>query len=245
MEFFRGKYMDFSAIQGVDLILLGGESSEWETLLDEWEQAESYLGRKSCYERSLELKNRVPIPPSLVYREAHLREQALAAIEALEKMDKWQDAALSKLEHGGERGDISLLSWGTAELKDICDKMVTEKPLWTDSQIGEVQPHYERARQAIILFFPEWIGVQAPRSDSPDHVGDFKHKMISLIGKNLKKLGLEEQFQALETHTLQAIRKAETIAEAHQLLRDVNSWLTTHGDAVRIIRIAKSEALLR
>jgi hypothetical protein len=241
---FRGKFIDLSALHGVDFILLGGESSEWETLLDEWEQAESHLGRKSCYERSAELKKRVPIPPSLAYREVHLREQTLASIQVLEKMDKAQDAAISKLGHGEERSDISLLSWGAADLKDICDKMAAEKPLWTDSEIGEVQPHYERARQAIILFFSDWIGLQAPRSDSPDHVGDFKHKMINLTGKNLKKIGLEAQFLELETHTLQAIRKAETIAEVHQLLRDVNSWLTTHGDAIRIVRIAEIRGLI-
>ncbi|MEI7903615.1 MAG: hypothetical protein WCK89_25540, partial [bacterium] len=77
--FFRGKFIDLSALHGVDLILLGEESSVWETLLDEWEQAESHLTRKSCLERSLELRNRVPVPPSLGYREVHLREQALAS----------------------------------------------------------------------------------------------------------------------------------------------------------------------
>jgi hypothetical protein len=74
-------------------------------------------------------------------------------------------------------------------------------------------------------------------------VGDFKHKMLYTIGGNLKKLGLEAQVEELEKHTLQVIRKAETMAEAHQLIRDVKSWLTTHGDAVRIVRVAEIRGL--
>jgi hypothetical protein len=35
------------------------------------------------------------------------------------------------------------------------------------------------------------------------------------------------------------IRKAETIAEARQLVRGVSSWLTSNGDALRIVRIAQ------
>lgn len=241
---FRGKFIDLSALHGVDLIHLGEASSEWETLLDEWEQAESHLVRKSCLERSLELKSRVPVPPSLGYREVHLSELSSASIEAMEKMDNMQDGAISKLERGTERRDVGLLTWGAVELKEICDKMAMEKPLWTDFQIAEVQPHYERGRQSAILYFPDWLPRQTPKSDNPEAVGDFKHKMLHVFGGNLKKLGLEPQFQQLETHTIQVIRKAETIAEAHQLLRDVKSWLTAHGDAVRIVRVSEIRGLL-
>ena len=239
---FRGKFIDLSALHQVDFTLLGEASSEWETLLDEWEQSDNHLTRMSCLERSIELKIRVPVPPSLAYREVHLREQASAAIEAMVKMEKAQNEAISKVEQGVERRDVALLTWGTASLKEICDKMSAEKPAWTDSQIAEIQPHYEKARQAIILFFPEWITRQAPRTDAPDAIGDFKHKMLRLVGGNLKKLGLEPQAQQVEAQTLQVIKKAETIAEARQLLRDVQSWLTAHGEALRIVRVAEIRA---
>ena len=240
---FRGKFIDLSALHGVDLILLGEELSAWETLLDEWEQAESHFARKSCLERSLELKNRVPVPPSFGYREVHLREQAVTSVGAMEKMERTLDDGISKIEQGTERHDVGQLTWGAATLKDISDKMVAEKPLWTDFQIAEVQPQYERARQAVILLCPEWVTRQTPKSASPAAVGDFKHKMLSLVGKNLKKIGLEAQVEELEKHTLQVIRKAETMAEAHQLIRDVKSWLTAHGDAVRIVRVAEIRGL--
>ncbi|MBU3932524.1 MAG: hypothetical protein KKF01_08805, partial [Proteobacteria bacterium] len=236
---FRGKFIDLSALHGVDLILLGEASSEWESLLDEWEQSENHLACKSCLGRYRELKNRVPIPPLMAYRAEHLREQALASIDAMEKMDKEQDEAISKMVQGEERHEIGLLSWGAAALKSLGDKMVAEKPLWTDSQISEIQPHYERARQAIILFFPDWLARQAPMTEAPDKVGDFKHKMINLTGGNLKKIGLGAQVEQVETHTLYVIRKVQTTVDARQLLRDVQSWLTAHGDAVRIVRIAE------
>ncbi|MFC1461735.1 hypothetical protein ACFLQR_04375, partial [Verrucomicrobiota bacterium] len=239
---FRGKFIDISALHQVDLTLVGAASSEWETLLDEWEQADNHLTRKSCLERSIELKSRVPVPPTLAYREVHLREQAASSLEAMVRLDRDQNEAISKVEQGVERREVGLLTWGAAALKEICDKMTAEKPAWTDSQIAEIQPHYEKARQAVILFFPEWIIRQAPKTDAPDAIGDFKHKMLHLVGGNLKKLGLETQAQQVETQTLQVIKKAETIVEARQLLRDVQSWLTAHGDATRVVRVAEIRA---
>lgn len=239
---FRGKFIDISALHQVDLTLVGEASSAWETLLDEWEQADNHLTRKSCLERSIELKSRVPVPPNLAYREMHLKAQAAASLEAMVKLDRDQNEAISKVEQGKERRDVGLLTWGTAALKKICDDMLVEKPAWTDSQIAEIQPHYENARQAVILFFPEWITRQVPTTDAPDAIGDFKHKMLHLVGGNLKKLGLETQAQQVETQTLQVIKKAETIVEAKQLLRDVQSWLTAHGDASRVVRVAEIRA---
>lgn len=240
---FRGKFIDLSALHGVYLILLGEESSEWETLLDEWEQCDNHLTRKSCCERAEELKQRVPVPPAMGYREMHLREQALKAIEAIAKIDKAQNDAISKAEQGKEHQDVGLLTWGAVELKKICDTMISEKPLWTDSQIAEIQPHYERAKQTVILFFSEWLARQAPKNDAPDTVGDFKHKMLHLVAGNLKKLGLEQESDQVEAHTLQVIRKAETVVDARQLMRDVDLWLTKHSSASKNVRIADLRAL--
>jgi hypothetical protein len=241
--FFKGKFIDLAALHGVDLISIGEASSEWETLLDEWEQAENHLARRTCLERATELRTRVPVPPSLAYREVHLREKSAAAVQALARMDKDQNDAISRIEQGVERRDVSLLSWGAADIKKLIDKMTAEKPLWTDPQIAETQPHYERARQAVVLFLADWLPRQSPVSDAPVEVGNFQHKMVHLLGGNLKSISLETERQQVEAYTLQVIRKAQTVAEAHQLLRDVGSWLTSHGDATRIVRVADIRAL--
>ena len=240
---FRGKFIDLSALHQVDFTFLGEASEEWEALLDEWEQADNHLARKSCLERSLELKSRVPVPPALAYREVHLKEQSASAIEALGRLEREQNEAISKTEQGAERRDVGLLTWGAAALKDIYDKMSAERPAWSDSQIAEIQPHYERARQAVIQIFLDWLGRQAPRDGTPDAAGDFKHKMIRLIGGNLKKLGLEDQYDQLEKRTSDVIKNVETAAESRQIAREVQLWLTSHGDATRFVRVAELRAL--
>jgi hypothetical protein len=158
-------------------------------------------------------------------------------------MDEAQSSAIAKIEQGLERHDVSSLSWGAALLRELSEKMTAEKPAWTDNQIAEVLPHYERARQAVVMHFKEWIARQTPRGETPDAVGDFKYRMIRLVGGNLKHIGLEELSLEVEARTGAVIRQAETIAEAHQLLRDVSSWLTSHGEATRIVRVADLRAL--
>lgn len=242
-EIFKNKFINISAIGNADLMSIGEASSEWEILLDEWEQCSNYLARISCLERSIVLKKRQPLPPLLVYREDLLRNQAISAMEILKKTDDDQDDALSRVENGFNRREIGLLAWGVGDLKSLYDKMVAEKPLWTESQIEKLMPYIERGRQAIVQYFPEWLENQAPKSDAPADVGDFKHKMIRKIGPNIKKLALNNEHEELETYTLQIVKRAEQIAEAQQLHRDVQSWITAHGDAAKIGRVYEIRAL--
>lgn len=242
-EIFKNKFINISAISNADLMSISEASSEWDNLLDEWEQCSNYLARISCLERSISLKTKQPIPPLLVYREERLREQATTAMENLQSVDDKQEEALSKIVNGFSRREVALLAWGVGDIKTLSDKMISEKPLWTDSQIEALQPHIERGRQAIVQFFAEWLDNQVPKSDAPADVGDFKHKMIRVIGPNIKKLELNTEHEELEAYTLQIVKKSEQIAEAHQLIRDVQSWINSHGDAVRIGRVYELRAL--
>jgi hypothetical protein len=241
---FRGKFIDLNGLRGIDLVMLGEESSEWEVLLDEWEQAESYLVRVACHNRASALKRRIPVPPALAYREIHLEELARTAHAALAKMEEKQEDAFRKLESGSNRGDAGLIAWGATALRELCLQMTKEKPLWDEHQVAELQPHIERARQEIIHLFPAWLNRQTPRSDAPDAIGDFKHQLVRLIGGNLKKLELNDLFELLEKHVGQIVRNAETAAEARQLIRDVRSWQMSHGNAHRVVRVAEGDALL-
>lgn len=49
-------------------------------------------------------------------------------------------------------------------------------------------------------------------------------------GGNLKKLGMKKQYEELEAHTMAQMRRAETVANARHLVRDVESWMDQHGD---------------
>ncbi|MEW6378860.1 MAG: hypothetical protein AB1611_04555 [bacterium] len=241
---FRSKFLDLMALKDVALAFIGEASSEWESFLDEWEQAESYLDRANCLERAEELKKRVPVPPASNYRFFHLEELAKAASIELKKMDSAQNDAINKLELGFKQDSISILSWGAVSLMELIERMTSEGVLWTRHQTEELQPLVERARQIIIQIFPAWLARQAPKDDSPDSIGNFKHKMLRLVGNNLKRLGLDEQYNELEARTNLLIRNAETAADARKLIRDVRSWLEQHRDACRIPRIAKIRGYL-
>jgi hypothetical protein len=236
---FRGKFIDISSMNDVMLILLGKESSEWEVLLDEWEQAVSYYDRVNYFNRALELKKRVPVPPVHGYRLAHLESQAQESATAIGNKEEKLNGALNKLEKGFDREDIGQLAWGAAMLLELRNNMALQSPLWAEQQIKELDPLIERGRQASIQFFPGWLLNQSPKSDSLDAMGDFKHYMLRLVGGNLKKLGLEDQCQELEKRVAFLVRNAEAAAAANQLTRDITSWLDQHSDVFRIARVAE------
>lgn len=242
-DIFKKKFLDIVALQNVELTFIGEASSEWETLLDEWELAESHLEKYFFLKKSWELKKRIPIPPTYRYRFIHLDEQSCEAFSSLKKMEKEQDDAFSKIEVGENKKHVGLLSRGAVKLIKIKERMIEEEMLWEKHQIEELEPHIERATQLIVQIFPIWITGQRPVNNTPEAVGDFKHVMLRKIRGNLIKLGLTELSDELEQHTRRAIKQAETIAEANQLIRDVRSWIDSNVDALRLARVAKIRGL--
>ena len=197
-----------------------------------------------CCKRAVELKQRLPVPPALGYREIHLEEVAGGAAKATSEMQLKEEDALSKIKSGGEKKNVSLIAWGAATLDDLIDQMEEGQPRWEDHEIDTLRPHVERAKQEITQYFHEWLSYQAPRGDTPDAVGDFKHKMLRQTGGSLKALELDSLAEELEKQVAQIIRNAETAAEARQLVRDVRSWQLTHRDAHSVVRVADGRALL-
>lgn len=242
-ELFVRKFLDLGRLDGVELIPVGDISSEWQALLDEWDQAESHSDRVDCLTRALELKARIPVPPALVYRYAHLEDQGEGAVASLRAMEEKQNRALERIEQGLERDDVGRLSWGAADLARLRDSMQNEGVLWTDFQKAELQLRIDRARQSIIQIFPQWLLRQMPANDSPVGVGDWKHRMLRLTGGNLQALSLGDQFEALEEHVQSMVRSAETAADARELLRTVRNWLSEHRDALRLVRVAALRGL--
>lgn len=240
---FRGNFIDVSSLHDVELMFSGDSSSEWENLLDEWEQAETYCARRDWYIKAEELKRRLPLPPSQAYRELHLEELGKTAFIELKKNEEIQESAISKIDNGLERSDVALLSWGTADLVDLIARMTSKKPLWSDHEIEKIKPIAERSRQTLIHLFPDWLKRQSPKDGTPDAVGEFKHKMIHKVGGSLQKLKLDELQDELVKYTNTVIRKVELIASAHQMVREIGLWLTTHAQATSFVRIAELRAL--
>jgi len=242
-KLFRGKFLNLSALNGVDFLLLEEASSEWETLLDEWEQSSDYNARVSYLRRSVELKKRTPIPPLLVYREESLKQVGIDANSAIQNLEKTRDEAWKKIEKSQRFYDCSLTLWAADMLKELLDKMISEQPLWTDDQIERLEKDYISARQYTVQLFPDWLTLQSPASDSPSAIGDFKHKMLRVFGKKLKRIGLDEEFSQIEKHTNQSVKNAELIADAKEVGRHIQTWISEHDTGTKIPRIAEVREL--
>lgn len=244
---FKGKFLDINLLQNAELVTLDDKaSSEWESLLDEWENEKSYYGKIECVKRAEELKNRIPVPPSLRYRYEHFNQQSIEAKDALEKMDEDISNALMRLDRGNEMDNVSELSRGASDLLKLKEQMISEVPAWTDHQIDELTPHIEKSKQSIIQIFSHWLSQQTPRGDQPDQIGDFKHWLLNLIGGNLQRLELIEQYEELVKRTHELTKRAEITAQAKQLVREIQSYLIQNKeDAFRIVRVAKIRSLLK
>ena len=241
---FRSKHIDVARIEGVSLVPLNEGSSEWEELFDEWEQVESYYMRSRCLKRANELRLRIPVPPALRYRFDHLEEQGLKAQSELNTMKNDIGESLEKIYDAEERGNVSSLSWGAAELVKLQKRMRLEGSLWTRHEVSALDPSIEMATQTIVQMFSGWMSRQSLESDAPDVVGKFKHRMMHLVGGNLKELGLVEQYQQLESRVTALVRNAETSAEARQLIRTVRFWLDENSNVLRIVRVAAVRGLM-
>jgi hypothetical protein len=242
---FKGKFLDINLLQNVELIKPGKDSFEWEILLDEWEIEKSYYGKIECAKRVEKLKRRIPISPSIIYRYEHLNEQSIEAKQALEKMEENINNALMRLERGREKDNVSELSRGASDLLKLKEQMISEVPAWEDHQIDELTPYIEKSKQAIIQIFSHWLSQQSPKGDQPDKIGDFKHWLLNLVGGNLQKLGLIEQYEELVKRTNELTKRAEITAQARQLVRDIQSYLQQNKEALRIVRVAEIRSLLK
>ncbi len=235
---FRGKYLDLVKLDHIDLIKSGAESSEWKEILDEWEQATYYEDRLDCYHRALNLKERIAIPHALSYKFDHLKNLADNALTKIEEKNKKVEDALGKIENGYEKSDAGLISWGGSDLKTLQEKMQKDSS-WMPEEVSELDKEIEYARQATIQTFPNWLPSKVPRFDTPTEIGNYQHYMLRVVGNNIKNLGLNNEFDLLQQHVSKAIEKANTIAEARQLIRDVDSYITAHNDVGRLLRMAE------
>lgn len=242
---FKGKFLDINLLQDVELIKPGEDSSEWESLLDEWENEKSYYGKIECAKRAEKLKRRIPISPSIIYRYEHLNKQSNEAKQALEKMDDDINNALMRIERGNEKDNVSKLSQGASDLLKLKEQMMSEVPAWTDHQIDELTPHIEKSKQAIIQIFSHWLLQQSPRGNQPDKIGDFKHWLLNIVGVNLQKLGLIEQYEELVKRTSELVKRAEITAQAKHLVRGIQSFLQQNKEVLSIVRVAEIRSLLK
>lgn len=220
-DIFRGNFIDFGRLYDVELIS-AELPSEWEALLDEWEQAETYSAQKDWYIKAKELKKRFPVPPSQTYRKIRLENLGKTAAIELEKKGSIVESAIIKIDEGLEHSDVFLLSWGLADLVDLIAEMTSKKPLWPDYEIEKIKSIVEHYSQKLTHLFPNWLTRQSPQDGSPGAVGEFEHKMIHGVGKKLQNLKLDELHDELVQRTYIAILNAEFIARLVEQFQELS-----------------------
>ena len=198
-------------------------SEEWELLLADWQNTETYLDRIQFVQQADELKQRANLPPNLFHQEKYLRDQATHAQKALVSLQKEENGARDLLKKGYIQQDVFFLALAGRNFVHLREKLIDEGAVWSDEQISELEHHIQRATQACIQFFERWLPKQTPRSTAPEDAGNFQQK-LNHIRKYLLSLGLEELATALHKHTALVLRNIEKVATAHQLGIEVDNW---------------------
>jgi len=236
---FKGRFIQLSRLHDVALVQVGEPSPEWEALLDEWEATQCYEEQIEYKHQAVHLEIRIPLPHKWVYRKERLEAQSDEALVELDNYERTIEDACDKIEKGTRNDDVAQITWGVANLNKLLEKMHLKEECWTHEQIDNVQSFYERERTTISQLFDEWLIRQNPKTPSPEEIGNFKHKMIHLIGNNLKIVQLSELFQKLEKYTIDVVSHAEEIVNARQLKQYIQDWIKMHRDEVNRKQISQ------
>jgi hypothetical protein len=196
------------------------------------------------YKQALELRERIPVTPSLSYRYEHFEELTKKSIEEMETIKAKKDNAWSKIDNGVSRKNGNTIIWGAADLAGLLSKMEGEDSMWTRTEMTQIDEDIGRARQIVREIFPGWMQTQNLRSDKPEDVGDFKHHYGFKVRKNLERLNLMEEAEKLTNWVNEQVQNAQTQAEAARLIQEVDSWLTENSEVFRILRVAQIRSLL-
>ena len=193
---FQGNFLNMAALDETNVQLVSEEESgEWNSLLDGWDLERTYFGQKTFLEKAIDLERQIPIPPSLYYRYELFKDRASEAVAIVEKWNNRIEQQFEHLQRAYERENAGNLSRGAASLIRLKQEMLSKEEAWTKEQFDQIESLIQRARQAAVQFFQKWLQTQVVID--PKAVGEYKHRMLKLIGENLKIMELHDEFQQL------------------------------------------------
>jgi len=223
-----GNFFDISVLDATDIIRISEESvSEWERLIEEWGLEQTHSGKEKFFQKAEELKERMPIPQNLHFRYRLLEKETKDSIVMQNQWNVNIEDALEKIERGKRKEDVSLLSWGAAMLADEYRSMKVNKSCWTTEQIKETKMYLLQAYKETKRCFPSWLRQQ--NVDGIERLSKFKHHMINNIGRNLKKIGLEEERQLLEQHVNEIETNVRFIAGIREAVAKVSKFVSENA----------------
>jgi hypothetical protein len=222
-----GNFLSLPVLEATTLMQASRESiSEWEIFLDQWDLETTLEGKSAFLVKEHALGKRIPIPQQLYYRCEHLRSGARGAEKRLNAFQKSFTYALEKIHRGIDSDDVSLLSWGAADLVDIYNSMKHKPAEWRPEQAAEVEKHLADAREAIRSRFSTWLRQQ--KIFTREHLDKFKHHMQVKIGGNLARLGLEEERQQLDEHVERIEEHIDFLTELRTVASDIDNMILTN-----------------
>ncbi len=222
-EALSGRFFELPILDKSYLMRVNKESlSEWEELLETWEDEKNYSTKCNLLVKAEKLRERVPVPQDLHYRYKLLQEQSEQALKKIYELDDKIDSCLKRIGKGVEQNDVGKLSWGGADLVNILADTNERKELWTDSQIRNISNQIQETRTLIQKGFRHWLSRFSV--DGIEQLGRFMH-ISSQIDQNLSKLNLPEEQRLLKEHAYQIEKNIQLISKINSVLSDINNMV--------------------
>ena len=212
------------------LVLFRNENneSEWEQLLNDWGNAESYVARTEFAEQADDLEKRLHIPRVLKWKEMELRRLSDEAKVIIDNADEKESKGIRIIDKArSNNNDVFNISYG-ASLLIACGAKKKDDPMWRIEDYSYLADYILEAKQIIIQNFTEWLNCQRPQSGTQAGLLEFRSGIIDKMERNLKSLELSEQLEQLKQYYDRISRSFERVAECQQALTDVRSWLANN-----------------
>jgi hypothetical protein len=243
-EALSGRFFELTVLDKSFLVRVDKEGlSEWETLLENWEDEKKLLVKCDYLAQAEKLQERVPAPQKLHYRYKLLQEQSENALKELNEFDDKIKSSLQKIRIGLDRNDIGKLSWGGADLIDLLVNMNNQRELWIDEQIKEITSNVEEVKNQIKKDFNQWLSRLSVAGI--EHLGKFKH-INSQIAFSLNKLNLLEEQKRLEDHVEQVEKDIQLISKINRVTSDIDNMVgrnyITDNTSISVINIWLKQA---
>jgi hypothetical protein len=215
----QGNYLNLTILDNTDVVVVSQETiSEWEKLLEDWDNEEAYSGKIAFYDKAIIMQETIPIPQFLFYKYDNLATKARSAQLAINDYNKTLDDAIEKIHNGNEKSKLNLLAWGAVMLRELLSSMEMKDNKWTSEQIEVVQKNLASARIETQQMFPNWYTRQNVRAI--ENLGDFKRQMHS-VERNLASLGLDEEQKKLAAHIEEIEKNVRFIEELKQTISNI------------------------
>ncbi len=223
-----GNFLDPSVLRETELLYIPDPvKSEWDDLLSRWDQESAHIRCVEYMDEADSLRDRIPLPAGELYQWwKRLHDKAEESLRSIERFDKLIAEQEKFFEIAYEKQNVSNLSRVGKTLADRYRQMELEQEFWTDEQFESVRDLIGNARQAVIQFFDPWLARQSCLSYA--QLGDFKHKMLTQVGGNLKALDLKAQAEKLETHVLRILSKLEELQKISFIVEETRAFLAGH-----------------